>query len=176
MRQFPELYKLFTWPLFISLNIFTPSAKCYLWTLSSINNLHNYFFSLKGLIQESEPDVFVLVDDEEIPDSKNTTNVNGGTSISQAPSTSICIEDESESVLASAQDQRQEELQVRNFVVFPIESSCRKYIETMEGNKIKGRLIRVWNYGWKEWNTFGMFDAKMGLKLVKKEANMYLLT
>lgn len=65
-------------------------------------------------MQEAEQDVFALVEDDDVLESRNSYLGGAPYSSSQdVPlSASACLEDEAESVMASAQDQRQEELQV----------------------------------------------------------------
>lgn len=70
------------------------------------------FFSLyQGVLQEVEPDVFVLVEGEDVGEEGQVAAVG----VSQPDIAPPALEeDEAESVMASAQDQREEELQVRN--------------------------------------------------------------
>ncbi|KAL7631637.1 UNVERIFIED_CONTAM: hypothetical protein RMT77_018062 [Armadillidium vulgare] len=72
------------------------------------------FWQAQGLVQEAEQDVFALVEDDDVLESRNSYLGGAPYSSSQdVPlSASACLEDEAESVMASAQDQRQEELQV----------------------------------------------------------------
>lgn len=82
------------------------------------------FFFEKGLVQETEPDFFVLVEDEEFTEN-HTSHFGGSSTCPTAQDTSLvttsCIEDEAESVMASSHDQRQEELHVRPYKNFPLQ-------------------------------------------------------
>lgn len=59
------------------------------------------FWQSQGLLREIDTDVFVLIEDDDDTKEKGqiTTDI-------------ICEDDESESAMASSQDQREEELQV----------------------------------------------------------------
>ncbi|KAK4305032.1 hypothetical protein Pmani_023056 [Petrolisthes manimaculis] len=68
------------------------------------------YWQTQGVLQEVETDVFVLVEGEEAGEESGEATVAGISSPSLAPP--AIEEDEAESVMASAQDQREEELQV----------------------------------------------------------------
>lgn len=80
--------------------------------LRSRKVLNKIILLLQGVLQEVESDVFVLVEGEE-------TGEEGQTAVAGLPLADIAPpaieEDEAESVMASAQDQREEELQVRHY-------------------------------------------------------------
>lgn len=66
------------------------------------------FWQTQGLLRETQPDIYVLVDES------------AGSGIEDMVTTDIAEDDESESAMASASDQREEELQVTSthFLVF----------------------------------------------------------
>ncbi|XP_076046085.1 anaphase promoting complex subunit morula [Oratosquilla oratoria] len=65
------------------------------------------FWQTQGVLQEVEPDVFLLVEGEE-----GTSETGPGVGLPTPELNPAVDEDEAESVMASAQDQREEELQV----------------------------------------------------------------
>lgn len=82
------------------------------------------YWQSQGLLKEVSADTFLLVEE---PSGRSTKNV--------AASDMMCEDDEAESIMASAQDQREEELQVRSYLstdhqaratcrLFRIEGKC----------------------------------------------------
>ena len=67
-----------------------------------------------------EPDVFVLMESDDSMEgtSASSSSVPVAAPQEMAIGSASCVEDESESVMASAQDQREEELQVSNSIFF----------------------------------------------------------
>ncbi|KAG7175880.1 Anaphase-promoting complex subunit 2-like [Homarus americanus] len=81
------------------------------WSIGDLSTItqENFPCPCQGVLQEVESDVFVLVEGEELGDKGHTATVG----VSQPDIAPPAIEeDEAESVMASAQDQREEELQV----------------------------------------------------------------